>query len=177
MRALLIALALLATPAAAQITLTSDATFIVVGQSITFNVVIPLNLVPFFNGQDYYYDSNGNPLTGFAGAGALFRSGDGQSQPTTFGPFGGGDVTFTYSIAGDYVASASGAVFYHTETCFSVGQCTGDPNAGAGLGSIPSFIAFEYITVGVPEPATWALLLFGFAFFGIKGIWPGASHE
>lgn len=43
-------------------------------------------------------------------------------------------------------------------------------------GSIELYTGFygsiDTIAVNVPEPATWALLLFGFAFFALKGIWP-----
>jgi hypothetical protein len=134
-------------------------TSIVVGQSITFNVVIPLDQVPLFNGTGF--DSNGNPTTGFAGGGARFSSGDGQTQLTaSIGPFGGGGITFTYLIPGDYVASVSGDILYHTCTPFG---CL--PNGGGGLGS-QSFFATENISVGVPEPATWAMMLLGFAGLG-----------
>jgi PEP-CTERM motif len=55
-------------------------------------------------------------------------------------------------------------VLYHTETCFGVGgsDCIGDPNGGAGAGS-QLFTVSENVTVSVPEPSTWALMLIGFA--------------
>ena len=84
-----------------------------------------------------------------SGGDPQFRSGDGQTQLSGLGPTGGGGVTFTYLTAGDYVASASGEVDYHTCTPFG---CL--PNGGSGLGSL-GFTVFENITVSaVPEPST-----------------------
>lgn len=152
MKAALIALALLtASPASADVmTLQSDATDIVVGQSITFNLrfAFPDNICCATFGQD----------------GALFLSGDGQSQSAFVTLNTGGNVAFIYLAPGNYGAAGIVHVFF-------------DGFMWPFGGGPATYVAFENITVSVPEPPTWALLLFGFAFFGIKGIWPGAEHE
>jgi hypothetical protein len=120
--------------------LSSDVTSIVVGQSITFNVVIPAADIP-----DPF-------VSDFAGGVANFLSGDGQGANVFIGQSGGGNVTFTYLRAGDYVASTSGDVLYAT-FCGSFHQTC----PGVGAGSM-DFNATENVTVSVPEPATWLLL-------------------
>ena len=141
------------------VTLTSDVTSIVVGQSITFNVVV----VPPQNDPNYH-------LLAFNIAEAFFNSGDGQQVTAVFGPFGGGNVTFTYLTPGDYAASAAGLVLYNAWVCGDPipGVCGPFPmTAGSGVGSIGGFIAIENITVAaVPEPSTWAMMVLGFAGLG-----------
>ena len=149
-------LALLAgiSPAAATVFLTSDTNSIVVGQSITFSLAFdpPLQLlIP--DGENFLF---------FAQTGVFFFSGDGQQQSTIgIGPSGGGNITFTYLTPGDYIASASGSVFYGLTHCLGC-----DPILGTGGRDLLDFSVFENITVSVPEPSTWALMLFGFTGLG-----------
>jgi hypothetical protein len=153
------------TASAGTITLVADNTSVVAGEPVTFNVLIPASdiLVPDF----------ADPSSlGFAGGGAFFRSGDGQTQVSTnFNGLGEeqgivipttdlvtlGPVTFTYSAAGEYVATAQGELDGHT---FTLGEP--DPNGRP----YASFDVSETITVGVPEPSTWAMMLLGFAGLG-----------
>jgi hypothetical protein len=138
--------------ASAQAVLTSDVTSIVVGQSITYSVVIPQFALP------------PPGVSVFDGGGATFQSGDGQSASTLIGATGGGGITFTYLTPGSYVASVSGIVAYSSLFCDFSG-CHQLLNGGSGPGSL-NFTAFESITVSVPEPATWAMMLLGFAGLG-----------
>jgi hypothetical protein len=137
-------------PAMAQFptaSLTSDVTSISVGQSITFSLVMTLPVIP---GQ------------GFAGGGAVFDSGDGQHQLIGLGDTGAGPITFTYLNAGTYTADVFYTPFFHDVICFFPDECVGQPN-GRPLGT---FAALETVSVLVPEPATWAMMLIGFAGLG-----------
>jgi hypothetical protein len=141
-------------PAAATVFLQSDATSIVAGQSITFLFAPPPGDAPF----QTVYTGGDQILEGFAGGGVTYNSGDGQVALTSYGTA----VTFTYLIPGNYVASATAQMYYHTVVCgfsFGPGVCEPMPN-GQPLW-FPG--ASELISVSVPEPATWLLLLLGFA--------------
>jgi hypothetical protein len=45
-----------------------------------------------------------------------------------------------------------------------------DPTAFAGFTASSSQAAFEFDMAGVPEPATWAMMLVGFAGLGFAGL-------
>jgi PEP-CTERM motif len=153
-----------ACPASAQVTsfnLTSDATSIVAGQSITFTVTLAFTLPPF---PQYI---PGQTTFGSEGAGGFegeLLSGDGQTGG--FGPTGG-LVTFTYLTPGDYTVQAIASMLFHSVVCSDAyGGCEGFPNGGLAPGSF--FVSRnEDITVSsVPEPSTWAMMLIGFAGLG-----------
>jgi hypothetical protein len=131
-------------PAAAFVVLTSDTNSIVVGQSITFELFV--------------FPSS----SGFGEA--FFNSGDGQPQQIIDIGSGapgipGATISVTYLTPGVYTASANG------EYDYAVFDSQGNQLLTVGPGSGP-FNLTESITVSVPEPPTWAMMLIGFAGLG-----------
>jgi hypothetical protein len=147
-----------ARPAAAQVTvlMTADVTSITAGQSVTLTVTNsdPIDQGPFPGQQQ-------GTFTYFGGAGAFFYSGDGQALGETFGYQG--SETFTYLNAGMFTPRATGEYSIGIGVCDSSG-CRQVCGICGGGGTFDVF--GPAITVSVPEPSTWAMLLLGFAGLG-----------
>ena len=111
----LIALALLAAQPAAALTRISQS--IVAGQPVTFSIPIP---IPAYLTTIAASDCDLCYLEIYDGTYAQIFSGDGQSA-FAFG-YDVVSATFTYSIPGDYIASAAGAITHNTYQCY-LGDC------------------------------------------------------
>ena len=74
------------------------------------------------------------------------------------------------SITGAAIGSQSGLTFdSNGNSGVTEGFQISDPNASTGFTASPS-AAFEFDMAGVPEPATWAMMLVGFASLGFAGL-------
>lgn len=186
----LIALALLATPVAAQTNLLvngdfMDGTYIATYGSYSNDA--PIGWIPDF---DWVVDAGFN----HAGVGSIYMAISQLNQ--TFSDVTGTTyqlsllLTVPWNTFGSFSATIG-------NNGFSFYRATSEPpqppfytafeNAfiftGTGLDTLilssfnrsADFEVSNVVIQAIPEPATWALLLFGFAFVGMRGIWPSSK--
>jgi hypothetical protein len=153
---------------------------VIAGQSYTITATGIADLLNGFNGgQGVTFDANGIPTYAFPPPySAFYPSGldyDPSQGPTAFGVGGAGRLygallgtgTATPSSPADYTflgssftftAGLTGPVYGIVNDC---ANCYSDNNAQSGFN-----VTLSLTDLGVPEPATWAMMLVGFGAMG-----------
>ena len=154
---------LLSTSCQSAVTLLIEpSTSIVIGQTVTFNLVVPPEDIPPLLEPVQF--NHANSVT-------TFRTNDFRPDDV-FGLYPivslqdilldqtGGSFSYTYMYPGTFDFQISGYLWY-SNLCGPFRQACG------GFGPYSQTFAFSgAINVSVPEPATWAMMLIGFAGIG-----------